>query len=141
LKYILIIIIALYSAAIFADDFKSESDQYKKAIELLYKVAPELTAKQVSAQLSESKKLLLNSFEKYSRWKNEGEGLSLRAFHLGVVCWYLGEREQALVWFERSFHYFPFNGEALFNRILILNELGRTKEAEKESIRYDDFRK
>jgi tetratricopeptide (TPR) repeat protein len=140
-KHLCILIAVLFFQYHFSDpldakEFISESDQYHEALRLLYSAEGNRTKKENYTSLKRAKKLLSDSLLKYEAWRPEGEGIAIRSFHLGIVSWYLGESEQALNYFEKSYKAFPFKGEAIYNRFLLLQELNRTKEAESEYKRF-----
>lgn len=54
--------------------------------------------------------------------------LALRYFHLGMGLWFLHRPDEAERSFAKSDSLDPGDGEALFNRIAILEDLGRIRE-------------
>lgn len=53
----------------------------------------------------------------------------LRHFHLGVAFWYSGRSDLALDSFRRSFRSDFTRTDALYNRIVILKQMGKEREA------------
>lgn len=73
--------------------------------------------------------LLRQSVEVQERIEIRSPATGLRHFHLGIALWFLGRSDLALDSFRRSFRSDYTRTDALYNRIVILKQLGREKEA------------
>ncbi|MCB1170903.1 MAG: tetratricopeptide repeat protein [Leptospiraceae bacterium] len=73
--------------------------------------------------------LLKNSLEVQERIEVRSPATGLRHFHLGMAYWFAGRPDLALDSFRRSFRSDFTRTDALYNRIVILKQMGKKKEA------------
>ena len=79
--------------------------------------------------LQKAVQLLRESVEVQERIEIRSPATGLRHFHLGVGYWYMGRPDLALDSFRRSFRSDFTRTDALYNRIVILKQMGKDPEA------------
>ncbi|MBU43734.1 MAG: hypothetical protein CMN76_10980 [Spirochaetaceae bacterium] len=86
--------------------------------------------------LARAVQLLKESVTVQERVEVRSSATGLRHFHLGVAYWFSGRADLALDSFRRSFRSDFTRTDALYNRIVILRQMGKTKEAQVATSEY-----
>ncbi len=111
--------------------------RFRLALSLIYQdpdaprePAPEFgTQGSYQEDLKRAVQLLRESVEVQERIEVRSPATGLRHFHLGVAYWFAGRPDLALDSFRRSFRSDFTRTDALYNRIVILKQMGKEKEA------------
>ncbi|MCB1138183.1 MAG: tetratricopeptide repeat protein [Leptospiraceae bacterium] len=90
---------------------------------------PYLPHKDYRDDLLQAISLLKESVEVQERIQVRSPDTGLRHFHLGMAYWFAGRPDLALDSFRRSFRSDFTRTDALYNRIVILKQMGKKKEA------------